>query len=129
MKKFLQEFKEFAIKGNMFDMAVGVIIGGAFGSIVSSLVADVLTPAIGMIFGASVNFEELTIGAIQIGNFLNAVFSFLMTAFCLFLIVKAVNAARAAKAKEEEAAPAPEPEPSDEAKLLVEIRDLLKVKR
>ena len=125
MKKFLKEFKEFAIRGNMFDMAVGVIIGGAFGSIVSSLVADILTPAIGMIFGAEVNFKDLTIGAIQIGNFLNTVFSFLMTAFCLFLIVKAVNAARAAKAKEEEAAPAPEPEPSDEAKLLAEIRALL----
>ncbi|MBQ1827312.1 MAG: large conductance mechanosensitive channel protein MscL [Erysipelotrichaceae bacterium] len=125
MKKFLKEFKEFAIRGNMFDMAVGVIIGGAFGSIVSALVTNVLTPAIGMIFGSEVDFSSIKLGAIEIGAFLNAVFSFLMTAFCLFLIVKAVNAARAAKAKEEEAAPAPEPEPSDEAKLLAEIRDLL----
>lgn len=127
MKKFIEEFKAFAVKGNVLDMAVGVIIGGAFTSIVNSLVADVFTPILGMITGG-IDFSNLSFGIldaqIMIGNFLNAVISFLLTAFCVFLIVKAVN--KITKKKEEE--PAPAPEPSAEEVLLTEIRDLLKNK-
>ncbi len=127
MKKFIEEFKAFAVKGNVLDMAVGVIIGGAFTSIVNSLVADVFTPVLGMITGG-IDFSGLSFGIldaqIMIGNFLNAVISFLLTAFCVFLIIKAVN--KITKKKEEE--PAPAPEPSAEEVLLTEIRDLLKNK-
>ena len=127
MKKFIEEFKAFAVKGNVLDMAVGVIIGGAFTSIVNSLVADVFTPILGMITGG-IDFSNLSFGIldaqIMIGNFLNAVISFLLTAFCVFLIVKAIN--KITKKKEEE--PAPAPEPSAEEVLLTEIRDLLKNK-
>ena len=127
MKKFIEEFKAFAVKGNVLDMAVGVIIGGAFTSIVNSLVADVFTPILGMITGG-IDFSDLSFGIldaqIMIGNFLNAVISFILTAFCVFLIVKAVN--KITKKKEEE--PAPAPEPSAEEVLLTEIRDLLKNK-
>lgn len=127
MKNFIEEFKAFAVKGNVLDMAVGVIIGGAFTSIVNSLVADVFTPILGMITGG-IDFSDLSFGIldaqIMIGNFLNAVISFLLTAFCVFLIVKAVN--KITKKKEEEQAPAPEP--SAEEVLLTEIRDLLKNK-
>lgn len=127
MKNFIEEFKAFAVKGNVLDMAVGVIIGGAFTSIVNSLVADVFTPVLGMITGG-IDFSGLSFGIldaqIMIGNFLNAVISFLLTAFCVFLIVKAIN--KITKKKEEE--PAPAPEPSAEEVLLTEIRDLLKNK-
>lgn len=127
MKNFIEEFKAFAVKGNVLDMAVGVIIGGAFTSIVNSLVADVFTPVLGMITGG-IDFSDLSFGIldaqIMIGNFLNAVISFLLTAFCVFLIVKAIN--KITKKKEEEQAPAPEP--SAEEVLLTEIRDLLKNK-
>ena len=127
VKKLIEEFKAFAVKGNVLDMAVGVIIGGAFTSIVNSLVEDVFTPIIGMITGG-INFSNLSFGIldaqIQIGNFLNAVISFLLTAFCVFLIVKAVNKL----IKKKEAEPAPAPEPSAEEVLLTEIRDLLKNK-
>ena len=126
MKKFIEEFKAFAMKGNVLDMAVGVIIGGAFTSIVNSLVADVFTPVLGMITGG-IDFSDLSFGIldaqIMIGNFLNAVISFILTAFCVFLIVKAVN--KITKKKEEEE-PAPAPAPSEEVVLLSEIRDLLK---
>lgn len=127
MKKFIQEFKEFAIGGNLIDMAIGVIVGGAFNSVISSLVADVFTPLLGMIFGSEVDFSELTLGAIQIGSFINAIVSFLLTALCLFSVIKAINKAKAVMKKEQEAEaeePAPE-EPSEEVKLLTDIKELL----
>jgi large conductance mechanosensitive channel len=134
MKKFFQEFKEFAIGGNLIDMAVGVIVGGAFNKVVGSLVADVFTPALGLIFGSQMNFEELRIGGengILIGNFINAIITFILTALCLFSLIKAINAAKRSMKKEEEAAaeePAPA-EPSDEVKLLTEIKELLANKK
>ena len=126
---FIKEFKEFAMKGNVMDMAVGVIIGGAFGKIVSSLVDDVLMPAIGMVTG-NVDFTNLVckIGegegaaVLKYGVFIQNVVDFLIVAFCIFLMLKGIN--KLSKKKEEE--PAPEPEPSAEEKLLTEIRDLLK---
>jgi large conductance mechanosensitive channel len=120
MKKFLQEFKDFAIKGNMVDLAVGVIVGGAFNSIVSSLVTDIFTPAIAALFGSTAGLSGLVWKGINFGNFINAVINFLVTAFCLFLVVRTLNAMR------KPAQPAAAPEPSDEVKLLTEIRDQLK---
>ena len=129
---FIKEFKEFAMKGNVMDMAVGVIIGGAFGKIVSSLVDDVLMPAIGMLTG-NVDFTKLTakIGTgedaavLKYGVFIQNVIDFLIIALCIFLMIKLMN--KIMRKKEEE--PAPEPEPSNEEKLLGEIRDLLKDKK
>ena len=128
---FIKEFKEFAMKGNVMDMAVGVIIGGAFGKIVSSLVDDVLMPAVGMLTG-NVDFTNLTakIGTgedaaiLKYGVFIQNVIDFLIIALCIFLMIKLMN--KIMKKKEEE--PAPEPEPTNEEKLLGEIRDLLKNK-
>ena len=141
MSKFIQEFKEFAVKGNAVDMAVGVIIGGAFGKIVSSIVDDIIMPPIGWLIGG-VQFSDLKITLPQLsvpgleqtqavtinyGNFLQTVFNFLIIAFCVFLMVKGIN--KLAKKKvEESATPAPKPEPTAEEKLLTEIRDLLKNK-
>ena len=141
MSKFIQEFKEFAVKGNAVDMAVGVIIGGAFGKIVSSIVDDIIMPPIGWLIGG-VQFSDLKITLPQLsvpgleqtqtvtinyGNFLQTVFNFLIIAFCVFLMVKGIN--KLSKKKiEEPAVPAPEPEPSKEEQLLSEIRDLLKNK-
>ncbi len=127
----IKEFKEFAMKGNVMDMAVGVIIGGAFGKIVTSLVDDVLMPAIGMLTG-NVDFTNLTakIGTgedaavLKYGVFIQNVVDFLIVALCIFFIIKLMN--KVIKKKEEE--PAPAPEPSNEEKLLGEIRDLLKNK-
>lgn len=119
MKKFIEEFKEFAIGGNLIDMAVGVIVGGAFNAIVGSLVADVFTPLIGMIFGSDIDFSQLKIGQIAIGNFINAVITFLLTALCLFVVIKAINKAKDAMKKEEEAQEAEEV--SEELKLLQSI--------
>ena len=120
-----QEFKAFIQRGNVLDLAVAVIIGGAFGAIINSLVADIITPLIGVISGG-VDFAGLAItvgeASIGYGNFIQAIINFLIIAFVLFLIVRAANAAQ----KEEEAAPAAPPEPSNEEKLLAEIRDLLK---
>jgi len=90
MGKMLKEFKEFAMKGNVLDMAIGVIIGGAFGKIVTSVVEDLLTPIIGMIFGQP-DFSGIKLGGIMIGNFINAVINFVIIALCLFAIVKAMN--------------------------------------
>lgn len=133
MKKFFEEFKEFAIGGNLIDMAVGVIVGGAFNAIVGSLVADIFTPALALLFGGEFNFAELTIGGengILIGNFINAVITFILTALCLFSLIKAINTAKKAMAKPEEPAEEPAPaEPSDEVKLLTEIKDLLAKKQ
>lgn len=141
MGKFIQEFKDFAVKGNAVDMAVGVIIGGAFGKIVTSIVDDIIMPPIGWLIGG-VKFSDLKIQlpevqlpgvehmqnvTINYGNFLQNVFNFIIIAFCVFLLVKAINKL-SQKKKEEPAAPAPEPEPTAEEKLLSEIRDLLKNK-
>ena len=105
-KGLVGEFKEFIMRGNVMDMAVGVIIGGAFGTIITSLVEDILTPIIGLI-GGNPDFSGIKIaGGIMIGNFINAILNFLIIGFCLFLVVKAFNAANAkVKEPEEEAAP------------------------
>ncbi|MBQ6560049.1 MAG: large conductance mechanosensitive channel protein MscL [Erysipelotrichaceae bacterium] len=126
MKKFIEEFKEFAVGGNLLDMAVGVIVGGAFSNIINSLVTDIFTPIIGMLLGSQTDFSNLKLGQIMIGNFINAVISFLITAFCLFTVVKAINKAKEKLVKAEEEAPAEEPEPSDEVKLLTTIAEELK---
>lgn len=126
----IQEFKEFAAKGNVIDLAVGVVIGGAFGKIVSSFVDDLLTPAIlsPILQAAKLeNLSQLVVPgtAIKYGNFLSTLISFLLIAFALFIFIKAVNAA---KRKEETApaTPATPPEPTTSEKLLMEIRDSLK---
>ena len=140
MKKFLQEFKEFAMKGNVMNMAVGVIIGGAFGKIVSSLVNDLLMPLVGALIG-NVDFTTLSATlrqavmdgetvvkpavVLHYGNFIQVTVDFLIVAFCIFAVIKGINAMK----KKEEPAPAepeaPAPKP-DDVVLLEEIRDLLK---
>ncbi|MHC9544510.1 MAG: large-conductance mechanosensitive channel protein MscL [Vulcanimicrobiota bacterium] len=131
---FFQEFKEFATKGNVVDMAVGVIIGGAFGKIVTSLVNDLVMPPIGVLIGG-VNFKDLSIVlkqgvgdappvAIKYGLFINTILEFLIIALAIFLVVKAMNRFKKEKAEE----PAPPPEPPREEALLTEIRDILKQK-
>lgn len=143
MKKgsLFQEFKKFAMKGNVLDMAVGVIIGGAFGKIVSSLVADVIMPAIGLVVGG-VNFTDLKfvmkkatiddagkeIAAVTLnyGQFLQTVFDFLIIAFSIFMFIKLINKFTEKKEQEVKATP---PAPTKEEVLLTEIRDLLKDKK
>ncbi len=131
----VKEFKEFAMRGNVVDLAVGVIIGAAFGKIVTSLVADIIMPPIGMITGG-IDFKDLkyvlkpAVGkvpetAINYGLFINNVIDFLIVAFCIFLIVKGINTLK----KKEEAAPAAPAEPTKEEVLLTEIRDLLAAKK
>jgi large conductance mechanosensitive channel len=133
--KLADEFKAFAMKGNVVDMAVGIIIGAAFGKIVSSLVADVIMPPLGLLIGG-VNFTDLKVilkAATETnpavtwnyGNFLQVTFDFLIVAFAVFMVIKAINASK----RREEAAPAtppPPPVPTKEEVLLSEIRDLLK---
>ena len=130
MSKFLNEFKDFAMRGNVLDLAVGVIIGGAFGKIVSSVVDDLLMPVIGMLIGG-LDFKALsiTIGEAKImyGNFIHKVIDLTIIAFCIFLIIKCINTLSRKKA--EPAAPEAPAEPSSEEKLLAEIRDLLKNKQ
>lgn len=125
----LKEFKEFISKGNVMDMAVGIIIGGAFTAIVTALVDNIITPLLGIITGG-VSFAErvVTVGtaSIQYGLFIDAIIKFLLVAWVLFLIIKALNKAKAAVVKEEEPEPeAPAEKPADIV-LLEEIRDLLK---
>ena len=142
MSNFINEFKQFAVKGNAVDMAVGVIIGGAFGKIVSSIVEDIIMPPIGWIIGG-VNFSDLKVtlpamdvagleklepATINYGNFLQTTLDFIIIAFCVFLMVKGINRMSRKKAEEPAAPPAP-PAPSAEEKLLTEIRDLLKDKK
>ncbi len=119
----IKEFREFAVKGNVMDMAVGVIIGGAFGKIVSSLVGDVIMPAFGVVTG-KVNFSELafTIGdsTIAYGKFVQSIIDFVIVAFCIFLFVKQANRFR------KSAPPPPPPAPTKEVELLTEIRDALR---
>ena len=137
---FIQDFKAFALKGNVVDMAVGVIIGGAFGKIVTSVVNNIIMPPISFLTGG-VNFTDLKLTikdavvegenvvseavTLNYGQFIQDVVDFLIIAFCIFLMVKGI-AALSRKKEEEAAAPAPAPEPSAEEKLLTEIRDLLK---
>lgn len=129
---FIKEFKEFAVRGNVMDMAVGVVIGGAFGKIVSSLVGDVIMPIIGVLT-SGVDFKSLkftikeaseNIPAVTInyGMFIQTIIDFTIIAFCIFLTIKAINRLKQNKPKEDEATK----ELSDETKLLSEIRDLLK---
>ena len=124
----LKEFKEFVVRGNVVDLAVGVIIGGAFNKIVSSLIEDVITPLLlkpALDAAGLTRLQDLTIfGAVKYGSFLSAVISFTIMAFVLFLIVKGINAA---KRKKEEKPAAPAAPPAD-IQLLTEIRDLLKNK-
>lgn len=145
----IKEFKEFAMRGNVVDLAVGVVIGGAFGKVVSSMVKDVLMPPIGKMMGG-VNFSDLFINldpskmakdgtviksiaqaneagaaVIAYGSFINTLVDFTIIAFCIFMIVKAMNSM---KKKPAPAAPAAPPEPTKEEKLLTEIRDVLKAR-
>ena len=144
-KGIIKEFKEFAIQGNLFDMAIGVIIGGVFKDLVTSFTNNIIMPIIA-IFTGDVDFSNLKIALGQIkidpetgedltnylryGDFLSSVISFLILTFVVFMMVKTVNKLRTMSKKEEEAekAPAAPPEPSSEEKLLTEIRDLLKEK-
>ena len=135
----LKEFKEFAVKGNVVDMAVGVVIGGAFGKIVNSLVADVIMPPIGLLLG-KVDFSSLFLNlsgkpveslaeakkaglaTLNYGLFLNTCIEFLIVAFAIFMVIKQINRLK----REPAPAPAAPPEPTPQEKLLAEIRDLLK---
>lgn len=133
----MKEFKQFAMRGNVIDMAVGIIIGGAFGKIVTSVVNDLIMPPIGLLLGG-VNFKELsivlkqasvdavgnTVNAVSVnyGNFVQVVVDFLIVAFVIFLLIKGMNNLK----KKEEAKPTAPPAPSKEELLLTEIRDLLK---
>jgi large conductance mechanosensitive channel len=124
MHGFISEFKAFAMRGNVVDLAVAVVIGGAFGKIVSSLVDNVFTPIIGVVLGG-VNFTgliyEMGDVTISYGKFVQSVFDFIIVAFVIFMVVKAMNSTK----KKEEASPAPT-EPSEEVKLLREIRDAVR---
>ena len=127
-KGFIGEFKEFISRGNVMDMAIGIIIGGAFSAIVSSLVEDIISPIIGMICGG-IDFSALAITAgeaqLLIGKFIMAIINFILIALVLFCIIKAMNKFK----KKQEEAPAEEPapeEPDEQTVLLTEIRDLLK---
>ena len=128
----MSEFKAFAMRGNVVDMAVGIVIGGAFGKIVTSFVNDVLMPPVGMLIGG-VNFSDLSFVlkeaageaeavTINYGAFIQTALDFIIIAFAIFMVVKAMNSMK----KKEEAAPPPPPKPSAEETLLTEIRDLLK---
>jgi len=130
----MQEFKTFAMRGNVVDMAVGIILGGAFGKIVSSFVADVIMPPIGLLVGG-VNFTSLALTiqeaagdaaaiTINYGKFIQAITDFVIIAFAIFMVIKAMNSMK----KKEAQAPASPPPPSKEETLLAEIRDLLKQK-
>ncbi|GAB4186092.1 MAG: large-conductance mechanosensitive channel protein MscL [Thermoflexibacter sp.] len=129
---FISEFREFAIKGNLVDFAVGVVMGGAVASVTGSFVADIFTPPLGLLIG-NVDFSSLVITlreaaedkpavVISYGKFIQTIINFLLVASVMFLVVKAMNALK----KKEEAVPAPPPEPTTSEKLLAEIRDLLK---
>jgi large conductance mechanosensitive channel len=131
----MKEFKDFAMRGNVIDLAVGVVIGGAFGKIVTSVVNDIIMPPLGIAIGG-VNFKDLKLVlkeaegevaavAINYGNFIQNVFDFLIIAFCIFMLVKGINNLN--KKKEEPApAPAAPPPPTKDQELLMEIRDLLR---
>jgi len=130
----IKEFKEFAVKGNVADMAVGIIIGAAFGKIVSSLVGDVIMPPIGVLLGG-VDFSNLSITikdaagqvpavVVGYGKFIQTLIDFIIIAFAIFIVIKAINTLK----RKKDEAPPPPPEPSAQEVLLAEIRDLLKKK-
>ena len=122
----IQEFKSFVLKGNVVDLAVGVVIGAGFGKVVESVVKDVITPLIGMI-GGQPDFSAVKISSIAIGNFINAALAFLiLAAVVFFLVVKPMNALLAMAMKKAEEKPAAPPPIPEDVKLLIEIRDLLK---
>ena len=136
----LKEFKDFAMRGNVVDMAVGVIIGGAFGKIVSSIVADIIMPPLGLLIGG-VNFTDLSVVlrsaevvdgvekaavTLNYGNFFQVVFDFLIIAFCIFMVIKGINKVSDLKKAEEAVVAEEAPAPTNEEVLLTEIRDLLK---
>lgn len=130
MKKFLNEFKEFAMRGNVVDLAVGIVIGGAFGKITTSLVNDILMPPIGFVLG-KVDFKELKwvlptpdgVGVtINYGLFINTIIDFTIVAFALFLVIKGMNTLK----RKQEAVSAPPAAPPADVQLLTEIRDLMK---
>lgn len=129
MKKNLQEFKKFIARGNVIDLAVGIIIGGAFSSIVTSLVNNILTPILGLVLGG-IDFSNLAIKfrdtEILYGAFIQSIMDFLIIAFCIFIIIKLMNKITHIKKKEEEKI---SPKKSDEVILLEQIRDLLQEKR
>ena len=143
MKKFFEEFKKFAMRGNVIDLAVGVVIGGAFGKITTSIVNDIIMPVIGVLTGglnfgdwkivlkhAILDAEGVVVNpevAITFGNTIAIIIDFIIIAFAVFCLVKGINALH--RKKEEPAAPPAPPEPSAEEKLLTEIRDLLKDKQ
>ena len=140
MKKFFEEFKQFAMRGNVIDLAVGVVVGGAFGKITTSLVNDIIMPAVSMLTGG-INFsdwklvlkqavvengEEIAAAVtINYGTFISVIIDFIILAFAVFCMVKAINSLHR-KQEEAPAAPPAPPEPSAEEKLLTEIRDLLR---
>ncbi|MFZ1290853.1 MAG: large-conductance mechanosensitive channel protein MscL [Melioribacteraceae bacterium] len=130
----IKEFKEFAMKGNVIDMAVGIVIGGAFGKIINSLVQDVIMPPIGVLLGG-VDFSKMGVVVkeasetaeavvLKYGVFINTIIEFIIIAFAIFMVIKAMNSMK----KKEEEKPAAPPAPSKEETLLTEIRDLLKNK-
>ena len=143
MKKFFEEFKQFAMRGNVIDLAVGVVVGGAFGKITNSLVNDIIMPAVSMLTGG-VNFsdwklvlkqaviengEEISAAvSINYGTFISVIIDFIILAFAVFCMVKVINSLHRKKEEAPAAPPAP-PEPSAEEKLLTEIRDLLRDKK
>ena len=141
---FMKEFKEFALKGNVMDMAVGVIIGGAFGGIVGALTDDFINPLINSLGGAqiggsfvlpwsklaeSTDPEVLATISIKYGHFVTQIINFLILAIVLFIIIKGMNTLKNLGKKKEEEAPAAPPEPSDEVKLLTQIKDILQEKK
>ena len=148
-KKFAKEFKEFALQGNVVDMAIGVIIGAAFKDIVTSFTDSFINPLIASIGGANIagsirlpwvdytglSLEEVQSLSLNYGAFITAIINFIIMALILFLMLKGINSLKniglkkLKKGEKEEEAPAPEPEPSDEVKLLTEIRDALKEKK
>ncbi len=126
MKRYVSEFKSFALRGNVMDLAIGVIIGAAFGKIIESVVSDIVMPIIGLLVGG-IDFTELSFGIadaqVKYGNFLQAVFNLIVVAAALFILIKAINKLKKEKKVDGEPAPVPE-----DIALLTEIRDLLKNK-
>ncbi len=125
---WIEEFKSFIMRGNVIDLAVGVVIGGAFTAIVNGVVESIINPIITLITG-NTDFSDVTIGIFPIGNLISAIVNFLLISFVVFWMIRMINKAMAlTKKKEEEAEEEAPPEPSNEEKLLTEIRDLLKNK-
>ncbi len=129
MKNFMQEFKQFALKGNVMDMAVGVIIGGAFGAIITAFIDNIINPIIGLAFQTDFSQVVIHMGSVDlgIGAFISAVINFILMAFVLFVMVKAVNKAKSLTEKPAE--PAPAPAKSDELVALEKIVELLSEKK